>query len=155
VDFEPLIQEPRLLAVSARHRLAGARTIELEELDREEVISSVHWSQQLRDYWAGVEDGLDASYRVTALANSPGEWLSAIADGIGVSLCPASMANYYTRHDLSYVRVAGLAPSSVGLAWRHAQLGPLLRNFIDSTRAYVEQNPAFGWRSCNGGQSCG
>jgi DNA-binding transcriptional LysR family regulator len=155
VEFEPSSQEPRLLAVSARHRLAGARTIELEELDREGVVSSLHWSQQLRDYWAGVGDGVDASYRVAALANSPGEWLTAIAEGIGVSLCPASIANYYTRDDLAYVRVGGLAPSSVGLAWRNDQVGPLMRNFIDSTRAYLEQNPALRWQSRNGAQSCG
>lgn len=147
VDFEPLIEEPRLLAVSARHRFAARHVVEFEELAGEGVVSSLHWSQHLRDYWAGVEDGRDAAYRVTVLAASTGEWLSAIADGSGISLCPASIASYYTRDDLRYVRVGRLASDAVGLAWRQDQLGPLLRNFIDSTRAYVEQNPVLGWRS--------
>ena len=147
VDFEPLIQEPRLLAVAARHRLAARHIVEFEELAGEGVVSSLHWSQHLRDYWAGVEDGRDAAYRVTVLATSPGEWLSALADGSGISLCPASIASYYLRDDLRYLRVGRLAANAVGLAWRQDQLGPLLRNFVDSTRAYVEQNPVVGWRS--------
>jgi DNA-binding transcriptional LysR family regulator len=155
VDFEPLIQEPRLLAVSAHHRAAAGRTVELDELKREGVVSSLHWSQNLRDYWAGVEDGLDASYRVTALANSPGEWLSAIGDGSGISLCPASVGSYYTRNDVSCVRVGGLTPNAVGLAWRQDQLGPLLRNFIDGARAYVDQNPCVGWRFRQGERTGG
>jgi DNA-binding transcriptional LysR family regulator len=150
VDFEPLIQEPRLLAVGAHHRCAARRTLELEELKGEGVVSSRHWSQNLRDYWAGVEDGLDGAYRVTALADNPGEWLSAIAEGSGISLCPASIASYYTRDDLTYVRVGGLATNAVGLAWRREHVGPLLRNFIDSARTYVDQNPIVGWRSRNG-----
>lgn len=145
VDFEPLIQEPRLLAVSARHRLASRHTVGLKELQHEGVVSSLHWSQHLRDYWAGVEDGRDAAYRVTVLASSPGEWLSAIAEGSGISLCPASIASYYMQEDRSYVRVGGLTTNPVGLAWRRDRLGPLLRNFIDGTHAYVERNPVVGW----------
>jgi DNA-binding transcriptional LysR family regulator len=82
----------------------------------------VHWSQHLRDYWAGVEDGRDPAYRIAALANGPGEWLSAIAEGIGVSLCPASIASYYERDDLAYLRVSGLETNPVGLAWRQDHL---------------------------------
>jgi DNA-binding transcriptional LysR family regulator len=155
VDFEPLIQEPRLLVAGARHRLAARQSVELEELEHEDIVSSVHWTQHLRDYWAGVADGRDASYRVTTLANSPGEWLSAIAEGRGISLAPASIASYYARDDLSYVRVCGLVKNAVGLAWRQDQLGPLLHNFIDSTRAYVEQNPVVRWRSPNGDRARG
>lgn len=155
VVFEPLIREPRVLALSAKHRFAERHSVEVEELDGEGVVSSLYWSQHLRDYWAGAQDGRDAAYRVTALANGPGEWLSAISAGSGMSLCPASIASYYTRDDLAYVRVDGLATNAVGLVWRHDQLGPVLRNFIDSARAYVNQNPVVGWRSRPGGRPCG
>jgi DNA-binding transcriptional LysR family regulator len=149
VDFQPLVQEPRLLALSARHRLAKTHSIDLQELEHEGMVSSLHWPQHLRDYWAGVHDGLDASYRTTALANNPGEWLSAIAQGSGISLCPASLASYYTRQDLAYVRVDGLAKNPIGLAWRHDQHGPLMRHFIHTTRAHIQQNPILGWQPHN------
>ena len=140
VDSEPLIPKSRLLVVSAQHRLAGRDSVELEDLEGEDVVSSLHCPQHLRDYWAGVEDGRDAAYRVTVLGENSGELLNAIAEGRGISLCPASLRSYYTRDDLRYVRIGGLASGAVGLAWRQAQLGPLLRNFLESTRAYVEEN---------------
>ena len=94
---------------------------------------------------------------MTALANGPGEWLSAISAARGISLCPASIASYYARDDMSYVRVEGLATNALGLVWRQDQLGPLLRNFIDSARACVDQNPvvdggaiASGWHAPEG-----
>ena len=157
VSFEPLIREPRMLAVSAKHRFAERHSVEVEELEGEGVVSSLHWSKHVRDYWAGAHDGRDKAYRVTALANGPGEWLSAISAARGISLCPASIASYYARDDMSYVRVEGLATNALGLVWRQDQLGPLLRNFIDSARACVDQNPvvdggaiASGWHAPEG-----
>jgi hypothetical protein len=48
-----------------------------------------------------------------------------------------------------------LAANVVGLAWRQHQLGPLLRNFIDGARAYVDQNPCVGWRFRQGERTGG
>jgi DNA-binding transcriptional LysR family regulator len=141
VEFEPVVREPRVLAVSANHRLAGRWSVTLEEIAGEPIVSSLHWSQRVRDYWAGAQDGLDPAYQASVLANGPGEWLAAVADGRGVCLCPGSLAGYYTREDLAYVRVEGLAPNAVGLAWRPAQLGPVVENFIDQARAFFSTMP--------------
>ncbi len=150
VDFEPLVQEPRVLVLSARHRLAGRVSVTLEEIAGEPIVSSVQWSQLVRDYWAGVHDGLDAGYRAAVLANGPGEWMTALADCRGVCLGPASIAGYYARDDLAYVRVEGLAPNRVGLGWRRDRLGPLLRNFPDSARVNAAAHAAGGRRTSNG-----
>ena len=71
LEFEPLIQERRLLAVSSDHRLSGRGTVTLSGVDGEPIVSSLRRSQRLRDYWAGVDDGADPSYRVSALADAP------------------------------------------------------------------------------------
>jgi DNA-binding transcriptional LysR family regulator len=136
--------------VSAHHRLAARHAVQLGELEREGVVSSLHWSQRLRDYWAGVEDGLDASYRVTALANNPGEWLSAIGYGSGISLCPASIASYYARADVSCVRVAGLATNAVGLAWRQDLARASAAQLHRQRPGLCRSKPVVGWRSRNG-----
>ena len=137
IHFKPLVHERRMLALSNTHPLAHRNSISLDEIAGEPFVSSVHWPQRVRDYWAGVDDGGDTAYEFPLLADNPGEWLNAIAEGRGVSLCPASIASYYRRDDLSYVWVADLAPNPVGLAWRHDRHGPLLRNFIDGAAAYA------------------
>jgi DNA-binding transcriptional LysR family regulator len=63
------------------------------------------------------------------LANGTGEWLGAIAEGLGVCLCPASIAGYYPREEIAHVLVEGLAENVIGLGWRRGRLSPLLRSF--------------------------
>lgn len=138
VEFEPLAEERRLLAMGSDHRLARQETVTLDEMVGEPIVSSIHWPQRLRDYWAGVADGADPSYEVSVLADGPGDWLSGLREGRGVSLSPASIADYYRRADLAYANVRDLAPSTVGLAWRRDPAGPVLRNFVASAKRYVE-----------------
>jgi DNA-binding transcriptional LysR family regulator len=145
VEFKPLVRESRLLAMSVAHPLAGRTSVSLGELAGEAVVSSAHWPRQVRDHWAGVDDGADPAYEVSVLAGGPGEWLNAIADGRGVSICPASIASYYRRADLAYVAVVELAPSTVGLAWRRDHRGPLVRNFIASADAHVGDHHVSRW----------
>jgi DNA-binding transcriptional LysR family regulator len=141
VEFHPLVREPRLLVVSAEHPLVGARSVELHEVAGESIVSSAHWPRRIRDYWAGVDDGADPAYDVSVLANGPGEWLNSLAEGRGVSLCPASIAGYYKRRDLAYLPVAGIAPNEIGLAWRRDHDGPLLQNFIVGASMYIATHP--------------
>jgi DNA-binding transcriptional LysR family regulator len=140
VAFEPLVSERRMLVVSAEHPLARQSNVTLAEIAGEPIVTSLSWPQRLRDYWAGVDDGADASYEVSVLADGPGAWLSAVGGGRGVSLCPASIAGYYRRADLAYVTVSDVAPNSVGIAWRRDRDGALLRNFIASAKRYVESH---------------
>lgn len=152
IEFEPLVKEPRALAVSTRHRLAGRISVTLEEIAGEPIVSSLHWPQRVRDYWAGAADGLDRAYRVAVLADGPGEWLRALGEGLGVCLCPASIATYYTRNDVAYLPVGGLDENAIGLGWRSDQPGPLVDNFIDQARAFLASHPhepvqpRAGWR---------
>lgn len=137
VEFERLVYERRLLAISAAHRLARRSSIGLDEIDGLPIVTSAFWPPRVRDYWAGVDDGASRGYKVAVVATGPGEWLDGLAEGRGVSLCPASLAGYYQREDLAFVAANELPPAAIGLAWQGAIDGPLLRNFITSARAYV------------------
>ena len=138
VEFEPLVQERRLLAVSSEHRLSREGTVTLDAIAGEPIVTSIHWPQRLRDYWAGVDDGADPCYEVSELADGPGAWLSALGEGRGVSLCPASIAGYYRRADLAYLTVRDLACNWIGLAWRRDRDAPVVRTFIANAKRYVE-----------------
>ncbi|MBV9424189.1 MAG: LysR family transcriptional regulator [Solirubrobacterales bacterium] len=143
--FEPLMQEARLVALSARHHLADRASVTVADLAGEPIVTSDSWSRALRDYWAGVDDGADPSYGVAVAAPGPGEWLAALAEGQGVSLCPGSIAGYYQRQDVAYVRVEDLRPCTVGLAWRAGDGGPILGNFVASATSYLATHNLRGW----------
>ena len=127
--FEPLVQEARVVALSARHPLADRASVTVADLAGERIVTSDGWSRALRDYWAGVDDGADPNYSVAVAARGQGEWLGALAEGHGVSLCPRSIAGYYRRQDVAYVPVEDVRPCEVGLAWRAGDGGPIVRNF--------------------------
>ena len=143
--FEPLMQEARLVALSARHHLADRASVTVADLAGEPIVTSDSWSRALRDYWAGVDDGADPSYGVAVAAPGPGEWLAALAEGQGVSLCPGSIAGYYQRQDVAYVRVEDVRPCTVGLAWRAGDGGPILGNFVASATSYLATHNLRGW----------
>lgn len=143
--FEPLIQEARVVAMSTRHPLAGRASVTLADLAGEPIVTSASWSPALRDYWAGVADGADPGYNVAVSATGPGGWLDALAEGEGVSLCPRSIAGYYRREDIAYVRVEGLPPSVIGLASQPADDAPIIRNFVASASSYLDAHCLCDW----------
>ena len=83
-----------------------------------------------RDYWTGADERRDHQARVGAIATNPDEWLTAIANGYGISLAPASAARYYRHPGVIYRPVSGIASSSVGVAW--TATSPAIEDFIDS-----------------------
>ena len=143
--FEPLLQESRVVALSAHHPLAPRASVTLPELAGEPIVTSAGWPRRLRDYWAGVDDGADPGYTVAVAASGPGEWLDALAEAKGVSLCPRSIAGYYRKQDVIYVPVADLGPCAVGLAWRAGDGSPLLSNFVASAASYIATHNLRGW----------
>lgn len=138
VMFEPIVQERRLLALSAKHPFSAREVIALEEIATEPIVTSTSWPPRLRDYWAGVNDGANPAYEVGAVVNGPEEWLNAVAAGRGVSLCPASVAGYFQRDDLTFVAIEDLALCRIGLAWRRGYSAPQLRDFVAIAKAYLD-----------------
>ena len=82
-----------------------------------------------------------------AAVNDLGEWLTALGEGRGVSLCPASIAGYYQSENLAYVPITGLEQSTIGVAWRLDRDGPLLRKFLGCVHGYVENSAEHGWKA--------
>jgi DNA-binding transcriptional LysR family regulator len=143
--FAPLIDEPRVAVLGAAHPLAKRQQLTLAALSREPVVTSAAWPQRIRDYWAGVDDGADATYAVAIVTHGLGEWLAALADGKGWSLCPRSIAAYYERDGLVFGPVEGLGHGTIGLAWRSDHDVALVVNFVRSAGEYVAAHSLGGW----------
>jgi DNA-binding transcriptional LysR family regulator len=136
--------------LSVAHPLARRRPLTLEAFAEEPIVTVGAWPKRLRDHWAGVDDGADPDYEVGAVVNGLGDWLSALVDSRGVSLCPASIAGYYDRGDLAFASIDGVGQSTIGLAWRLNGDGPLLRKFTAYARAYLADCAGGGWTAIAG-----
>jgi DNA-binding transcriptional LysR family regulator len=141
-DFRllPLLTEPRCVAMAVHHPLAERESLRFAELLDEPVIAAPAATGAFRDHWIGAEARGGRPVTVGAVTELPDDWLSAIANGDGIALAPASAARYYARPDIAYRPVHGIAPSTVALAWpKTGQPSAPLADFIAAaTRAADE-----------------
>jgi DNA-binding transcriptional LysR family regulator len=116
---EVLFTEPRWVALPDAHPLADREEIAFEELWDEPFVAAPPETGAWRDYWLGANER-DGKPRIGAVTDQPDDWLTAIATGRGIALCPASTARFYARPGVSYRPVIGVSPSRVAVAWtRH------------------------------------
>jgi DNA-binding transcriptional LysR family regulator len=139
----PLLTEPRCVAMAADHPLARRESLSFADLLDEPVVAAPAASGAFRDHWIGAEARGGRPAKIGAVAEHPDDWLSAIASGDGIALAPASAARYYARPDIAYRDVAGVAPSTVALAWpASAPLSAALVDFIRAASALADPPPA-------------
>ncbi|MDR7275145.1 DNA-binding transcriptional LysR family regulator [Catenuloplanes atrovinosus] len=112
-----LFAEPRGVALPAGHALAARSRIEFHELWDESFVAAPADPHGWRDYWLATAQREGRPVRIGAVADHPDEWLSAIANGAGIALAPASAARYYARPGVVFIPVAGLIESRVAVAW--------------------------------------
>ncbi|RRS00402.1 LysR family transcriptional regulator [Glycomyces terrestris] len=122
-----LLTEPRCVAMAAGHPLARRESLRFEELLDEPFIAAPGAAGAFRDHWVAADARGGRPVKVGAVAEHPDDWLTAIANGDGIALAPASAARYYARPDIAYREVEGVAPSTVALVWPKAvpPSGPL------------------------------
>ncbi|MFG3437656.1 LysR family transcriptional regulator [Nonomuraea sp. NPDC047897] len=129
--LEVLFAEPRWVALPAAHPLAARDLIPFRELWDEPFVAAPPETGRWRDYWLAADEREGNPVRVGAVTDQPDEWLSAIANGYGVALAPASAARFYARPGVVYRPVSGVSPSHVGVAWAPADdTDPVVRDFV-------------------------
>jgi len=141
-NVEVLLTEPRWVALPESHRLAPSVHITFDDLADEPFI----WTSrsvappeagQWRDYWLATSERQGHPVRIGAVTDQPDEWLTAIANGYGISLAPESAARFYQRPGVVYRPVTGVSPSQVGVAWAPADNdNPVIRDFVQCCLAH-------------------
>ncbi|GAA2424343.1 LysR family transcriptional regulator [Streptomyces pulveraceus] len=128
---EVLLSEPRWVALPAGHPLAAREVIPFRELWDEPFVAAPPGSGRWRDYWLATDEREGHPVRVGAVTDRPDDWLSAIANGYGMALAPASAARFYARPGIVYRPVSGIGPSQVGVAWARADdTDPVVQDFV-------------------------
>ncbi|OLT33108.1 LysR family transcriptional regulator [Actinomadura sp. CNU-125] len=128
-----LLTEPRHAVLPATHPLAARETIVFRDLAEEPFVAARPETGAWRDHWLGTDERDGRPPRVGAVAEQTDDWLSAIANGLGVALAPASAARFYARPGIVYRPVDDVGPSRVAVAWPPAADGnPVVRDFVES-----------------------
>lgn len=126
-----LFTEPRWLALPATHPLAEAADIEFADLWDEPFVAAPEDNGWWRDFWIGADARPAKTAVIGAIARNTDEWLTAIANGFGVSFTPESSARYYPRPGVRYRPVRGIGPSRVAVAWpATSDANPIVRDFV-------------------------
>ncbi|GEB54415.1 LysR family transcriptional regulator [Streptomyces gardneri] len=114
---ETLLTEDRWAVLPDDHPLAGRAEIPFSELWDEPFVAAPPETGPWRDYWLAVDAREGRPVLIGAVTENPDDWLTAIANGYGIALAPASAARFYPRPGIVYRPVTGVAPTSVGVAW--------------------------------------
>jgi len=115
----PLFTEARVAMLPAEHRLANKQELALSDLAGET------W---LRYADPGPDD---------VPIRSVEEKFERVAAGTGITLVPVSIAEQYSRPDITYVPVPDAEPDQVFLAWETGRRSPLITAFAEAAQSLV------------------
>jgi DNA-binding transcriptional LysR family regulator len=135
LELEVLTHEPRVVALSVAHPLAGHESLRFADLTEEGFITNPAIEYDgAPPRWLAEQRRHGLSGRVAARAASVQEILTLVASGRGVSLVPASVTRDFPRDGIAYVPVIDADAAVVSLAWRAESLRPVVVAFIETAR---------------------
>jgi DNA-binding transcriptional LysR family regulator len=134
LETRPLLAEPRAVMLPLGHRLAGKDAVSITDLADEHLLQDPEVVPEWRD--------VATEMRTCARRSVPGfrtveEKLEHVAAGHGIVLLPWSTAVFYTRPDIAYAHVTGIADNQVLLAWEAGRPSPLIRDFASIAAAHL------------------
>lgn len=148
LDLEPLLTEPRLVALAVRHPLAVRRRLRLADLTGEPRSRWPGVDDATAAYWAGRDpESLRAAWpdRHPPAEPPPGpvvgdvaQQLEVVALGQAVAFLPASLAEQQPRPDVEYRPVTDLSPSTVAVAWPETSRSLAVAAFVRAAAEVAE-----------------
>ncbi|MEU6743754.1 LysR family transcriptional regulator [Streptosporangium sandarakinum] len=122
--------EPVVLAVGARHRLAGRASVSYEDLADEVVMGGAR-----PDYWReALVPRCTPSGRpipVGPAVGSSAEMLPLLSNGEAVSPAHAHAARYFARPDILYVPIHDAPPARWALIWHASTRSELVQGLVE------------------------
>jgi DNA-binding transcriptional LysR family regulator len=136
IRTEPLMMEPRLVAVPAGTPLAARSRLTLGDLAGYPVVLNAVPGTTTTDLWP-------ASIRPEATIEvaSTDDWLAAIAAGKAVGVTTTATASVHPNPGIAYRPLAGAADLTVSLAWTHPPTHPAIGKLVTLARELVGYRP--------------
>jgi DNA-binding transcriptional LysR family regulator len=124
--FDPVHVEPRVVALPARHPLAGREAVQLAELDGEPHVTDDEADPAWVRWWACDPRPSGAAVRYGPSVRTIEGLLEAVASRQAIAITGAFVAASYRHPDVRFVPVADVEPGVLALCTRAADRAPLV-----------------------------
>jgi DNA-binding transcriptional LysR family regulator len=136
----PLYEELPVVVVAKDHPVAAYEAVDVADLGTEVLVQR---PEDVPEWLAlASPDVIDRSRAMPAM--SAKDAISVVASGSGIVIVPMSIARLHHRKDVVHRPVAGVAGSTVGLAWRVDDPDPRIEEFIGIVRGRTERSSRGG-----------
>ncbi|MFF2084877.1 LysR family transcriptional regulator [Nocardia sp. NPDC058176] len=136
-----IFRDPRVLAVSSLHPLAGREAVCAEDLRGETILAIAGLSDYFLDDLVPAHSPASRPLQTTTYWQ---ELLTLVAAGKGVTVCAAQGARYYPRPTLVYLPFTDSPPLTYGLVWPTTGATAMVRAFIEAAIETTAGVPALG-----------
>lgn len=126
-----LSAEAAAAVVAADHRLALRRSVSINELNGEPLITAPAWSATANAAWTVDPRPNGEHPTLGPVAHTLAEGLELVAAGRGYVLVPASLAQLYHRDEVAFVRLSDAPSFELALVYTRRGLGPQASRFIE------------------------
>lgn len=120
-----VLHEPRLAALARSHELASRESVTLADLRHDTVVTTAYGTTTV-DLWPA-----DARPSTTLRVDNTDEWLTEIADGLGIGVTAAATAGQHAHPGVVFVAIEGVDAIPVRLAWPAIHPHPAVARFVD------------------------
>jgi len=151
LEVEELLAEPRVVVLSAQHRLAGRGRLRRADLAGAPLGRWPDADAATAAYWTGSDPASVAAARADdatrprdaegPVVHDLAQLLEVVALGQAVAFLPASTATRHARPDVVGLPVTDLSPSIVAVAWPEGSHTPAVAAFVRAAVQAAERNP--------------
>lgn len=118
LTLERVTVEPRVVMLHRGHRFAQRESVTIDELDDETHVSTDRAAPEWISYWAVDPRPSGRPVRWGPLVHNMDEQIQTVAAGLGIAITAASIADYHSNEEISYVPILGIDPCTVDLCTR-------------------------------------
>jgi DNA-binding transcriptional LysR family regulator len=135
LEVEPLVTEPRMVALPVGHPLAAKALLAKSDLANETTPSWPGVDDVVAAYWDGRDAGIAVRTASGPAVRDLSQLLEVVGLGQAIAFVPASAAALSNRDDIIFRPVGGLSPSVTALAWSRGARSAAAAAFVHAASA--------------------